>query len=231
MSFSSNVDRGADRRAKRRAPGRSGRANGQSRNESSVRPRRTDLDTAAERERYAGSPDPSSVGPIRTERRSENEATIVTARTTNERTGAIPPAISNARRLRHAEARAAAATAGPSRGAEKEKVSRAVPLRRRVRPRASRSDDCDEGRYLVDPASSHMLVSKIKPCMSEFAPSKGKPRMAQYYGPGSLGETAPPRKGDGQIRITVANPELIRAFEPRSCRLSRGGGRGAFISS
>ena len=25
-----------------------------------------------------------------------------------------------------------------------------------------------EGSYLVDPASSHMLVSKIKPCMSEF---------------------------------------------------------------
>ena len=25
-----------------------------------------------------------------------------------------------------------------------------------------------EGRYLVDPASSHMLVSKIKPCMSKY---------------------------------------------------------------
>ena len=24
------------------------------------------------------------------------------------------------------------------------------------------------GRYLVDPASSHMLVSKIKPCMSKY---------------------------------------------------------------
>ena len=24
------------------------------------------------------------------------------------------------------------------------------------------------GSYLVDPASSHMLVSKIKPCMSEY---------------------------------------------------------------
>ena len=24
-----------------------------------------------------------------------------------------------------------------------------------------------EGSYLVDPASSHMLVSKIKPCMSK----------------------------------------------------------------
>jgi hypothetical protein len=26
---------------------------------------------------------------------------------------------------------------------------------------------CDE-RYLVDPASSHMLVSKIKPCMPKY---------------------------------------------------------------
>ena len=26
-------------------------------------------------------------------------------------------------------------------------------------------------RYLVDPASSHMLVSKIKPCMSKYKPS------------------------------------------------------------
>ena len=26
--------------------------------------------------------------------------------------------------------------------------------------------DFSDGNYLVDPASSHMLVSKIKPCMS-----------------------------------------------------------------
>lgn len=25
-----------------------------------------------------------------------------------------------------------------------------------------------KGSYLVDPASSHMLVSKIKPCMSKY---------------------------------------------------------------
>ena len=30
---------------------------------------------------------------------------------------------------------------------------------------------CDpKERYLVDPASSHMLVSKIKPCMSKYKP-------------------------------------------------------------
>ena len=27
---------------------------------------------------------------------------------------------------------------------------------------------CVQGSYLVDPASSHMLVSKIKPCMSKY---------------------------------------------------------------
>ena len=29
-------------------------------------------------------------------------------------------------------------------------------------------------RYLVDPASSHMLVSKIKPCMSKYTPFDGE---------------------------------------------------------
>ena len=28
--------------------------------------------------------------------------------------------------------------------------------------------DFSDGSYLVDPASSHMLVSKIKPCMSKY---------------------------------------------------------------
>ena len=32
----------------------------------------------------------------------------------------------------------------------------------------------DGGCILVDPASSHMLVSKIKPCMSKFTPSYGE---------------------------------------------------------
>ena len=35
-----------------------------------------------------------------------------------------------------------------------------------------------KARYLVDPASSHMLVSKIKPCMSKYKPVLVKPRMA-----------------------------------------------------
>ena len=40
-------------------------------------------------------------------------------------------------------------------------VSGAHPVRRRARAARDRS-------YLVDPASSHMLVSKIKPCMSKY---------------------------------------------------------------
>jgi hypothetical protein len=35
-----------------------------------------------------------------------------------------------------------------------------------------------EDRYLVDPASSHMLVSKIKPCMSKYKRYTVKLRMA-----------------------------------------------------
>ena len=37
-----------------------------------------------------------------------------------------------------------------------------------------------QSRYLVDPASSHMLVSKIKPCMCKHKPYMVKPRMAHY---------------------------------------------------
>ena len=29
-------------------------------------------------------------------------------------------------------------------------------------------EDSSDGRYLVDPASSDMLVSKTKPCMSKY---------------------------------------------------------------
>ena len=34
--------------------------------------------------------------------------------------------------------------------------------------------------YLVDPASGHMLISKIKPCMSKHSQTKVKPRIAHY---------------------------------------------------
>ena len=33
---------------------------------------------------------------------------------------------------------------------------------------------CVDLGYLVDPASSHMLVSKIKPCMSKYKPLHGE---------------------------------------------------------
>ena len=52
-------------------------------------------------------------------------------------------------------------------------VRRYIKLESRTRPatgsRAGRSP-LQEDSYLVDPASSHMLVSKIKPCMSKYKP-------------------------------------------------------------
>ena len=35
--------------------------------------------------------------------------------------------------------------------------------------------------YLVDPASSHMLVSKIKPCMSKYKPLHGETADGSLY--------------------------------------------------
>ena len=59
-------------------------------------------------------------------------------------------------------------------------------VRRRVRsPPATRPPGCapeppprPRGGYLVDPASSYMLVSKIKPCMSKYKLSEAKLQMA-----------------------------------------------------
>ena len=39
---------------------------------------------------------------------------------------------------------------------------------------------------LVDPASSYMLVSKIKPCMSKYTRITVKPQKAHYISYGSL---------------------------------------------
>jgi hypothetical protein len=36
-------------------------------------------------------------------------------------------------------------------------------------------------RYLVDPASSHMLVPKIKPCMSKYKPLYGETANGSLY--------------------------------------------------
>ena len=38
---------------------------------------------------------------------------------------------------------------------------RSIPIRKKNEKKVA-------GTYLVDPASSHMLVSKIKPCMSKY---------------------------------------------------------------
>ena len=41
-------------------------------------------------------------------------------------------------------------------------------------PRVASDDRGARSSYLVDPASSHMLVSKIKPCMSKHRPLHGE---------------------------------------------------------
>ena len=38
-----------------------------------------------------------------------------------------------------------------------------------------------ESSYLVDPASSHMLVSKIKPCMSKYKQLYGETANGSLY--------------------------------------------------
>ncbi len=43
-----------------------------------------------------------------------------------------------------------------------------------ITPLVLLAEPTETGGILVDPASSHMLVSKIKPCMSKFTPSYGE---------------------------------------------------------
>ncbi len=45
---------------------------------------------------------------------------------------------------------------------------RVTLLNRGARARGGNCSRSWDGSYLVDPASSHMLVSKIKPCMSKY---------------------------------------------------------------
>ena len=40
-----------------------------------------------------------------------------------------------------------------------------------VRQKKGQSIQLNVSNYLVDPASSHMLVSKIKPCMCKYKPN------------------------------------------------------------
>ena len=75
-----------------------------------------------------------------------------------------------------------------------------------------------EGSYLVDPASSHMLVSKIKPCMSEFKLIFGETAN------GSLNQLWFLRSYN-PTWITVAILELIHATKLRPS------GKSAFIRS
>ena len=65
-----------------------------------------------------------------------------------------------------------------------------------------------ESSYLVDPASSHMLVSKIKPCMSKYKPQHGETAN------GSLNQLWFLRSYN-PTWITVVILELIHAIRPR----------------
>ena len=58
-------------------------------------------------------------------------------------------------------------------------VRASVCVRAREAFALSAARQCNNDGSLVDPASSHMLVSKIKPCMSQYKPScTVKPRKA-----------------------------------------------------
>jgi hypothetical protein len=72
--------------------------------------------------------------------------------------------------------------------------------------------------YLVDPASSHMLVSKIKPCMSKYKPQNGETAN------GSLNQLWFLRSYN-PTWITVVILELIHATKLRPS------GKSAFIRS
>ena len=49
-----------------------------------------------------------------------------------------------------------------------------IPSSVRLRRPREESHIAPHDSYLVDPASSHMLVSKIKPCMSKHIPLYGE---------------------------------------------------------
>ena len=48
------------------------------------------------------------------------------------------------------------------------KTNRSIAKRRAFAFLKEKASDPPAWRYLVDPASSHMFVSKIKPCMSKY---------------------------------------------------------------
>ena len=68
------------------------------------------------------------------------------------------------------------------------------------------------GGILVDPASSHMLVSKIKPCMSKFTPLYGETANGSLNQLWFLRSYYP-------TWITVVILELIHAIKLRPRRL------------
>jgi hypothetical protein len=89
--------------------------------------------------------------------------------------------------------------------------------RRTAGRNAAASQQQPQSSYLVDPASSHMLVSKIKPCMSKYTPQDGETAN------GSLNQLWFLRSYN-PTWITVAILELIHATQLRPR------GKSAFVS-
>ena len=79
-----------------------------------------------------------------------------------------------------------------------------------------RKEACLDDGNLVDPASSHTLVSKIKPCMSKYKHYTVKLRMAHYISFNLLDSSS--------TWITVVILELIHALKSRLLS-----GRDAFV--
>lgn len=74
--------------------------------------------------------------------------------------------------------------------------------------------------YLVDPASSDTLVSKIKPCKCKYRPSKrSKPRTAHYNGRNLLDRTNQ-LDNCGNSRANTCTRALILACRLRSAGLA-----------
>ena len=113
----------------------------------------------------------------------EKRLSVGVVKTVRTRWSCIPPVERTARmRAENGAAGMRSSIAQRARQSDSEKVTHGtrprVPARSRAAAiggssRLSRSPAMNRS-YLVDPASSHMLVSKIKPCMSKHKPSHGE---------------------------------------------------------
>ncbi len=103
----------------------------------------------------------------------------------------------------------------PRGGAPLSRGVSAPPRRRLFRPLAPiRAPACRETeRNLVDPASSHTLVSKIKPCMSKYKHYTVKLRMAHYISYSLFDSPYYLDNRSNSRANTCANSRALRATE------------------